>query len=151
MRLAPFMMIAPLKPREPRRPRFHCGQLIAALAIIAAIQHPARSETPIAIAPVLSADAATTLSYRNERSTPRASVLPGSPAIAPRHEHAKDRISVGLAKAVLLRLGYPVGRLDDRITAKFKSALFRYQRAHGIPSSVTLDKPTLRSLGIAAK
>ena len=151
MRLARFMTIAPFKPRMPRRLRLRCGRLIAVAAIITAIQHPARSEAPISIAPVLPEDTATTLGHRNERSTPRASVLPGSPAIAPGREHAEDRISVSLAKAVLLRLGYPVGRLDDRITAKFKAALFRYQRAHGIPSSGTLDEPTLRSLGIAAK
>ena len=129
----------------------HCGQLIAAVAIVAAIQHPARSEAPTSFAPVSPEETATTLSHRNERSTPRVSILPASPAIALRHEHSEDRIPVGLAKAVLLRLGYPVGRLDDRITAKFKAALFRYQRAHLIPSSGTLDDVTLRSLGITSK
>ncbi len=151
MRLARSMTIAPLKPRMPTRMRLHCGRLIAAVAVVTAMQHPAHAEAPTSLAPVLPEDTATTLSHRNERSTPRASVLPASPAIAPRHEDSEDRISVGLAKAVLLRLGYPVGRLDDRITAKFKAALFRYQRAHGIPSSGTLDDATLRSLGFAAK
>ena len=146
------MTRAPLKVRMPRRrPLFHSGRLIAAIAIVVVFHLPARSEAPTSLAPVSSENTAATLGHRNERSTPRASVLPASPAIAPGREHSEELLSVGLAKAVLLRLGYPVGRLDDRITAKFKAALFRYQRAHGIPSSGTLDDTTLRSLGITTK
>lgn len=128
-----------------------CAQLTAAMVIATAVQLPAHADAPSPAVAVPSEDSATTLSHRNERSTPRVSVLPASPAIAHDREQTGDRLSIGLAKAVLLRLGYPVGRLDNRTTAKFKAALFRYQRAHGIPSSGTLDEATLRSLGITPK
>jgi len=121
------------------------------MAIATAAQLPVHADVPSPIAPASPEDAATTLSHRNERSTPPASILPASPAIAHDREQTGDRLSIGLAKAVLLRLGYPVGRLDHRTTARFKAALFRYQRAHGIPSSGTLDEATLRSLGITPK
>jgi len=84
--------------------------------------------------------------HRNERSTPRNSVLPTSPAIAPYKTRTENPAAVEHAKAILLRLGYHVGRLDNRVTAKFKAALFRYQRARGLPSSGILDAATLRSL-----
>ena len=145
------MTIAPIRTRMPRHPVVHFARLIAAIAIIVSVQHPARSDAPSSLAPASSEDTTTTPSHRNERSTPRVSVLPASPAIAHDREHSEERPFVSLAKAVLLRLGYPVGRLDDRTTAKFKAALFRYQRAHGIPSSGTLDEATLRSLGITLK
>lgn len=93
-------------------------------------------------------DPQTGLDHRNERSTPRQSVLPQTPAIArdPSQEASPD--DVRFAKAALLRLGYRVGRLDDRVTAKFKTALYRYQRARGLSRSARLDAPTRRSLGI---
>ncbi len=145
------MTIAAIKARMPRRWIPRCAQLIAAVTIATAVQLPAHADAPSSIAPTSPEDSATTPSHRNERSTPPVSVLPASPAIAHGREHSGEHLSVGLAKAVLLRLGYPVGRLDDRTTAKFKAALFRYQRARGIPSSGTLDEATLRSLGIALK
>ena len=121
------------------------------MAIAIAVQIPVHADAPSSIAPASHDDSDTILSHRNQRSTPPTSVLPASPAIAHDREHSGDRLSVGLAKAILLRLGYPVGRLDDRTTAKFKVALYRYQRAHGIPSSGTLDEATLRSLGITQR
>lgn len=145
------MTIAPNKTGVPRCQIPLSAQLMAAMVIATAVQIPAHADAPSPVAPASSEDSVTTLSHRNERSTPRASVLPASPAIAHDREQTGDRLSVGLAKAVLLRLGYPVGRLDERTTAKFKAALFRYQRAHGIPSSGTLDEATLRSLGITPK
>lgn len=143
------MTIAAIKARMPRRRILRCALLIAAMVIVTAVQLPARADAPSSPASAENSDAA--LSNRNERSTPRVSVLPASPAIAHDREHSGKHLSVGLTKAILLRLGYPVGRLDDRTTAKFKAALFRYQRAHGIPSSGTLDEATLRSLGISPK
>lgn len=145
------MTIAPIRARMPRRPVAHFARVIAAVAIIVSVQHPARSDAPSSLAPASSEDSATTPSHRNERSTPRVSVLPASPAIAHERERSEERTLVAPAKAVLLRLGYQVGRLDDRTTAKFKAALFRYQHAHGILSSGTLDEATLRSLGITPK
>lgn len=145
------MTIAPIKTRMPRHRILLCAQLIAGMAIATAVQLPAHADTPYSLAPASPEDSDPPPSHRNERSTPRVSVLPASPAIAHGREHSRERLSVGLAKAVLLRLGYPVGRLDDRTTAKFKAALFQYQRTHGIPSSGTLDEATLRSLGITPK
>ena len=86
--------------------------------------------------------------HRNERSTPRNSVLPVSPATAPNQAGNHNAATIQLAKAVLLSLGYQVGRLDDRVTAKFKAALFQYQSAHHLLASGNLDDITLVSLGI---
>ena len=86
--------------------------------------------------------------HRNERSTPRASVLPQTPAVARARSQKASDDDVRFAKAALLRLGYRVGRLDDRATAKFKTALFRYQRARGLSPSARLDAATRRSLGM---
>ena len=91
---------------------------------------------------------------RNEDSTPRNAVLPVSPAIARSSQEpvSSEEIAVVLrTKAFLLRLGYDVGRLDGRITAKYKAAIFRYQQAHGIPASGELDDVTLEKLGISAE
>jgi hypothetical protein len=91
---------------------------------------------------------------RNEDSTPRNAVLPVSPAIAgPNQEPASSEKTALIlrTKAFLLQLGYDVGRLDGRITAKYKAAIFRYQQAHRIPASGELDDATLGNLGISAK
>ena len=85
---------------------------------------------------------------RNERSTPRDSILPFTPAIAPRDSDRMQRPTVAMAKAILLRLGYDVGRLDDRITARFKASVFEFQRARGLAVSGELDSPTLQALGL---
>lgn len=85
---------------------------------------------------------------RNERSTPRNSILPFSPAIAPRGPDQVPPPPVAIAKAILIRLGYDVGRLDDRITARFKAAVFQFQRARGLASSGKLDSATLEALGL---
>ena len=145
------MTIAANMARMPRRRILRCVLLIATMAIATAVQLPARADVPSSLAPASPQDSNAALGNRNERSTPPVSVLPASPAIAHGHEHSGEPLSVGLAKAVLLRLGYPVGRLDDRTTAKFRAALFRYQRAHAIPPSGTLDEATLSSLGISPK
>ncbi len=91
---------------------------------------------------------------RNEDSTPRETILPVSPAIAESSQEpvsSKETAVVLRTKAFLLRLGYDVGRLDGRITAKYKAAIFRYQQAHGIPASGDLDDVTLGKLGISAE
>lgn len=144
------MTIADIKTQSSSRVTVACARPIALISIIAAVL-PAHSGGPASLSPTLPDAATTTTGHRNERSTPRSSVLPSSPAIAYGSRHSEEQFSVSLAKAVLLHLGYPVGRLDERITAKFRAAVFRYQRAHGIPSSGTLDEATLRSLGIDAR
>ena len=91
---------------------------------------------------------------RNEDSTPRNAVLPVSPAIARSSQEpasGKETALILRTKAFLLHLGYDVGRLDGRITAKYKAAIFRYQQAHGIPASGELDDVTLGKLGISAE
>ena len=138
---------------HPRRcgPLGQAGRLAAVLTVLVACQVPAHSEVPVSVFAVSAEEGSATASDRNERSTPLDSVLPVSPAIASDYGPSHDDVSVPLIKAVLLRLGYQVGRLDDRITARFKAAVFRYQHAHGIPSSGNLDEATLESLGIARK
>ena len=89
--------------------------------------------------------------HRNERSTPRNSILPFSPAIAPRDSTHWRQVSIPLVKAMLLRLGYDVGRLDGRITARFKAAVFQFQRARGLTVSGTLDSATLQTLGVPSQ
>ena len=89
---------------------------------------------------------------RNENSTPRAGILPVSPAIATSNRNPDSETTLILrAKAYLLRLGYDVGRLDGRITARYKAALFQYQRAHGLHASGELDNVTLSELGVTAE
>ncbi len=91
---------------------------------------------------------------RNEDSTPPNAVLPVSPAIARSSQEpvsGKETALILRTKAFLLRLGYDVGRLDGRVTAKYKAAIFRYQQAHGIPASGDLDDVTLGKLGISAE
>ena len=85
---------------------------------------------------------------RNERSTPRNSILPFSPAIAPRGPDQGPLAPVAVAKAILVQLGYDAGRLDARITARFKAAVFQFQRARGLASSGNLDSETLEALGL---
>ena len=91
---------------------------------------------------------------RNENSTPRNSILPVSPAITGLSQEptpTKESAMILRTKAFLLLLGYDVGRLDARITAKFKAAIFRYQQAHGLPTSGELDDVTLGKLGVTAE
>ncbi len=130
---------------------FNASLFIAVFIILLASQFPAYAEVSVPVFTPSSEKEAVTPEHRNERSTPRDSVLPTSPAIAPGHREHHNTVSVKLAKSILLRLGYQVGRLDDRVTARFKAALFRYQRAHGLRSSGNLDEFTLQSLGIVEK
>ena len=88
---------------------------------------------------------------RNERSTPPNSILPFSPAIAPRDPHQVPPQPVALAKAILVRLGYDVGRLDNRTTARFRAAIFQFQVARGLTGSGNLDLATLEALGLASE
>ena len=86
---------------------------------------------------------------RNENSTPRNSILPASPAFADPNSLSANGIDRGTllrSKALLMRLGYSVGRLDGRTTAKFKAAVFKYQKAHKLNPTGDLDPETLKSL-----
>lgn len=130
---------------------FNASLFIAVFIILLASQLPAHSEDSVSVFTPSSDKENAVVDHRNEQSTPRDSVLPLSPAIAPSRREHHNTFSVKLAKSILLRLGYQVGRLDDRVTAKFKAALFRYQRAHGLSSSGYLDKLTLQSLRIINK
>ncbi|MDE0307368.1 MAG: peptidoglycan-binding domain-containing protein [Albidovulum sp.] len=130
--------------------RSHSRQTIATTTIVATALILVPSEFEDSRQFEQSVNEPTTISHRNERSTPRVSILPFSPATAIQKK-TEDANTVVLAKAVLLQLGYSVGRLDNRVSAKFKSALFRYQRAHAISTSGSLDDATLKSLGISGK
>lgn len=145
------MTIVATKSRTSKHWMLLCALLIPVVAFIAATQIPALYNDPALLTSASPEGDGTTPGYRNERSTPRVSVLPASPAIADVLERSDVRHSVSMAKAMLLGLGYPVGRLDERVTAKFKAAVFRYQRVHGIPASGNLDETTLRSLGLISK
>ena len=92
-------------------------------------------------------DAAQT-GHRNERSTPRDAVLPRFPVSSRHGPSAPSPDAVRLAKAILMRRGHHVGRLDGRITAKFRAALFRHQRDNGLATTGTLDPSTCQSLDI---
>lgn len=86
---------------------------------------------------------------RNENSTPRTSILPISPAILDFHsstDAGEDGEAILRSKALLMRLGYEIGRVDKRITAKFKAAIFKYQQGHNIPPTGILNKATLQKL-----
>lgn len=95
-----------------------------------------------------------TSSSRNERSTPRTSVLPSSPAIADLtisllSKPTKQEIL--LARAILMRQGYDVGNLTGELDAKMRAALFRFQHAKGLPTSAELDAPTRAVLGFGVQ
>jgi peptidoglycan hydrolase-like protein with peptidoglycan-binding domain len=93
-------------------------------------------------------------SARNERSTPRDSILPVSPAIAPSVQVSTGNLDYAFiqrAKAYLAALGYDVGRFDGHPSAKLKAAVFRYQQARGLPPSGELDAATLTTLGLSAQ
>ena len=86
---------------------------------------------------------------RNEYSTPRNSILPVSPAIADlklNSEKPIGQIKLLRSKALLMYLGYDVGRLDGRVTAKFKAAVFKYQKAHKLAATGELDDTTFKRL-----
>lgn len=87
---------------------------------------------------------------RNERSTPRDSILPSSPAIIPSKTDPgiteKRGESIPRAKAILSRLGYDVGRLDNRMTARFRAAIFQYQENHKLHASGKLNDATFNKL-----
>lgn len=125
--------------------------LCLAVVVLVASQLAANAKGLQTNATATAGEPATGAGHRNERSTPRNSVLPVSPATALKQPEEHNAAAIQLAKAILLSLGYQVGRLDNRVTAKFKAALFRYQRAHHLPASGNLDQPTLQFMGIDAQ
>lgn len=89
-------------------------------------------------------------SSRNENSTPRESILPFSPAIAG-HRQADEVDIVLRSKAILTKLGYDVGRFDEKTSAKLAAAVYRFQKARSLHPSGRLDAATLNKLGIMQK
>jgi hypothetical protein len=84
---------------------------------------------------------------RNVQSTPPNSILPFSPAIAPSGQNMGQASKTVLqSKAILMRSGYDVGQLNDRTTARFKAAIFQYQKAHRLPTTGNLDARTVAAL-----
>jgi len=126
----------------------HTGMAVG-MALICLAMHAQAVEFGNQARTSLSADEAAHSTSRNEESTPRASILPGSPAIAPAGSHSQPADQAALvtrAKAVLTLLGYDVGDLDDRETAKFRAAVFRYQEVHGLYATGLLGAETLAHL-----
>ena len=125
---------------------------ICSLAVaLSILSLPASAEAVLSVAFEIDGRSGEATEHRNERSTPRNSILPSSPAIAPRDSAHWPQVSIPLVKAMLLRLGYDVGRLDGRITARFKAAVFQFQRARGLTVSGTLDSATLQTLGVPSQ
>jgi len=121
---------------------------IAALAFVEPAL-PVHADMPPASAGGSGAQLPAPAATRNEDSTPRDAVLPASPAIAgPRNLPAPDAAEVLRAKAHLLRLGYDAGSLDAAPDARFRAALYEFQRAQGLPPSGALDNVTARALGM---
>jgi len=88
-------------------------------------------------------------SSRNENSTPRISILPVSPAVASNKVRTSDSIdaeTVLRLKAILMHLGYDVGQPNSGITAKFKAAVYKYQKGNHLPATGKLDPATLHAL-----
>ena len=82
---------------------------------------------------------------RNERSTPRESVLPASPAIAT-ILGVDSSAEITLGKALLLRLGYDVGRFDGVVSAKLVAAIYHFQQDNGLKPTGQLDQSTFQIL-----
>lgn len=154
MNLIRRMIAAPLESRTARSARrldipMRALELMSSVATgLAMISLPALVSPGISGVGEAVAQTEIPTGARNERSTPRDSILPFSPAIARHDATTEPAPPVAVAKAILVRLGYNVGRLDDRITARFKAAVFQFQRARGLTVSGELDSPTLQALGL---
>ena len=90
-------------------------------------------------------------SERNERSTPRNSILPATPAVAfeqemrtPKNSISKQQISTCATR--LIDLGYDVGDEAVAFNAKLSEAIYEYQETQSLNKTGKLDPTTIRSL-----
>lgn len=88
---------------------------------------------------------------RNESSTPRAFVLPATPAVAEAQDNKQRLIDKGLDSdkclAKLKYLGYPIDDLNSSFNAKYIEAIINFQKSKGIPVTGDIDKLTIKTLG----
>lgn len=91
---------------------------------------------------------------RNERSTPRQSILPASPETAPRAvapSSAQISSVVRQVQIALLARGYYRGTIDGVVGRETRAALTRFQTDNGFDVTGTITPETLDALGIAAQ
>lgn len=91
---------------------------------------------------------------RNERSTPRQSILPASPETAPRAVSPSSAQISSLVRQVqiaLLARGYYRGAIDGVVGRETRAALTRFQTGNGLDVTGTITPETLDALGIAAQ
>jgi hypothetical protein len=87
---------------------------------------------------------------RNVNSTPINSVLPISPATAHSRKSSETRKGKELilkAKGLLFSGGFDAGTLNEFVTARFKVALFNFQKANKLTPTGLLDDETIKALG----
>ena len=88
---------------------------------------------------------------RNESSTPRAFVLPSTPAVAEAQESKQRFIERGLDSdkclSKLKDLGYPIDDLNSSFNAKYIEAIINFQKNKSIPVTGDLDQLTIKILG----
>ena len=88
---------------------------------------------------------------RNESSTPRAFVLPSTPAVAEAQESKQRLIERGLDSdkclSKLKDLGYPIDDLNSSFNAKYIEAIINFQKNKSIPVTGDLDQLTIKILG----
>jgi hypothetical protein len=87
---------------------------------------------------------------RNERSTPRAFILPATPSIAFEQERQKSertkQVQIVQCLGVLRRHGFPVDYHTTLLNSDLVEAIYVFQIAHHLPASGRLDEETMREL-----
>jgi peptidoglycan hydrolase-like protein with peptidoglycan-binding domain len=87
---------------------------------------------------------------RNERSTPRAFILPATPAVTREQEEqareAREGLDVFRCQRRLRKLGYQADDTPPVLRAQNLSAIFRFQQDHGLAPSARFDPETVRML-----
>lgn len=100
--------------------------------------------------------AVASLTGRNEMSTPRQHVLPSSPKTAMKPKVLKGNTKkfaeiVSRVQLALITKGYDVGVMSGDLDAKTVAALYKFQRANGLPPTGKLEERTLSNLGVVAE
>ena len=95
---------------------------------------------------------------RNERSTPRSTVLPSTPAINKTKKlirlpgnSTKFEDTVKSMQLALTSLGYVVGNLSGELDARTIAAIYEYQEASGYLPTGILTPETLSNLNIVVQ
>jgi len=105
---------------------------------------------------IAGAEQSNLVSTRNERSTPRSSILPNSfgtlkkvkvlPGNTPKFKKIVLRVQLAL-----YGLGYEVGPVNGNVSASTVAALYKYQKNKGMIPSGKITHEVLDSLVIAAR